>query len=119
MRHAASEKSEIIWLAEGSHLSASMTLAKLGIPRTIIYHRYNRHLDYKICIFLTKLTAFEADLEVLEKALKPQELAPSYFHPNLAKHYERLVFDLRDLLNKPDCKQQWLCCINGLMGFTV
>ena len=40
---------------------------------------------------LTKLTAFEEDLEALEKALKPQESAPLYFHPNLAKHYERPV----------------------------
>ena len=55
---------------------------------------------------LTKLTAFEEDLEALEKALKPQESAPLYFHPNLAKHYERLVYDLRALLNKPDCKQE-------------
>ena len=34
MRYPASEKLEIIRLVEESHLSARMTLAKLGIPRT-------------------------------------------------------------------------------------
>ena len=34
---AASEKLEIIRLVEGSHLSARLTLAKLGIPRTTFY----------------------------------------------------------------------------------
>ena len=34
MRYPASEKLEIIRLVEGSHLSARLTLAKLGIPRT-------------------------------------------------------------------------------------
>lgn len=34
MRYPASEKLEIIRLVEESHLSARLTLAKLGIPRT-------------------------------------------------------------------------------------
>jgi hypothetical protein len=34
MRYAASEKLEIIKLVEESHLSACLSLAKLGIPRT-------------------------------------------------------------------------------------
>ena len=37
MRYAASEKLEIIRLVEESHLSARLTLAKLGIPRTTFY----------------------------------------------------------------------------------
>ena len=36
MRYPASEKLEIIRLVEESHLSARLTLAKLGIPRTTI-----------------------------------------------------------------------------------
>ena len=64
---------------------------------------------------LTKLTAFEEDLEVLEKALQPQESAPLYFHPNLAQHYERLVYDLRALLNKPDCKQEAVTALRKLI----
>ena len=65
---------------------------------------------------LTKLTAFEEDLEALEKALKPQESAPLYFHPNWAKHYERLVYDLRALLNKPDCKQEAVTALRKLIN---
>ena len=64
---------------------------------------------------LTKLTALEEDLEVLEKALQPQESAPLYFHPNLAQHYERLVYDLRALLNKPDCKQEAVTALRKLI----
>jgi transposase InsO family protein len=45
MRYAASEKLEIIRLVEGSHLSARLTLAKLGIPRTTFYHWYDRYLQ--------------------------------------------------------------------------
>ena len=45
MRYAASEKLEIIRLVEGSHLSARMTLAKLGIPRTTFYRWYDRYLQ--------------------------------------------------------------------------
>jgi transposase-like protein len=45
MRYPASEKLEIIWLVEGSHLSARQTLAKLGIPRTTFYRWYDRHLQ--------------------------------------------------------------------------
>ena len=37
MRYPASEKLEIIRLVEESHLSARLTLAKLGIPRTTFY----------------------------------------------------------------------------------
>jgi hypothetical protein len=37
MRYPASEKLEIIRLVEGTHLSARLTLAKLGIPRTTFY----------------------------------------------------------------------------------
>ena len=65
---------------------------------------------------LTKLTAFEEDLEALEKALKPQESAPLYFNPNWAKHYERLVYDLRALLNKPDCKQEAVTALRKLIN---
>ena len=36
MRYPASEKLEIIRLVEESHLSARLTLSKLGIPRTTI-----------------------------------------------------------------------------------
>ena len=44
MRYPASEKLEIIRLVEGSHLSARLTLAKLGIPRTTFYRWYDRYL---------------------------------------------------------------------------
>ena len=33
MRYTASEKAEIIWLVEQSHLPAKRALDKLGIPR--------------------------------------------------------------------------------------
>ena len=45
MRYAASEKLEIIRLVEGSHLSARLTLAKLGISRTTFYRWYDRYLQ--------------------------------------------------------------------------
>ena len=45
MRYLASEKLEIIRLVEGSHLSARLTLAKLGIPRTTFYRWYDRYLQ--------------------------------------------------------------------------
>jgi transposase InsO family protein len=45
MRYPASEKLEIIRLVEESHLSARMTLAKLGIPRTTFYRWHDRYLQ--------------------------------------------------------------------------
>ena len=45
MRYPASEKLEIIRLVEESHLSARVTLAKLGIPRTTFYRWYDRYLQ--------------------------------------------------------------------------
>ena len=45
MRYPASEKLEIIRLVEGSHLSARLTLGKLGIPRTTFYRWYDRFLQ--------------------------------------------------------------------------
>jgi putative transposase len=45
MRYPASEKLEIIRLVEESNLSARLTLAKLGIPRTTFYRWYNRYLQ--------------------------------------------------------------------------
>ena len=45
MRDPASEKIEIIRLVEESHLSAHLTLAKLGIPRTTFYRWYGRYLQ--------------------------------------------------------------------------
>ena len=45
MRYPASEKLEIIRLVENSHLSARLTLAKLGIPRTTFYRWYDRYLQ--------------------------------------------------------------------------
>ena len=45
MRYGASEKLEIIRLVEGSHLSARLMLAKLGIPRTTFYRWYDRYLQ--------------------------------------------------------------------------
>ena len=45
MRYPVSEKLEIIRLVEGSHLSARLTLAKLGIPRTTFYRWYDRYLQ--------------------------------------------------------------------------
>jgi putative transposase len=45
MRYPASEKLEIIRLVEGTHLSARLTLAKLGIPRTTFYRWYDRYLQ--------------------------------------------------------------------------
>ena len=43
MRYPASEKLEIIRLAERSHLSVKRTLDKLGIPRTTFYRWYERY----------------------------------------------------------------------------
>ena len=45
MRYPASEKLEIIRLVEESHLSARLTLAKLGISRTTFYRWYDRYLQ--------------------------------------------------------------------------
>jgi transposase-like protein len=45
MRYPASEKLEIIRLIEESHLSARLTLAKLGIQRTTFYRWYDRYLQ--------------------------------------------------------------------------
>ena len=45
MRYPASEKLEIIRLVEESHLSARLTLSKLGIPRTTFYRWYDRYLQ--------------------------------------------------------------------------
>jgi hypothetical protein len=45
MRYPASEKLKIIRLVEESHLSARLTLAKLGIPRTTFYRWYDRYLQ--------------------------------------------------------------------------
>ncbi len=45
MRYPASEKLEIIRLVEESHLSARLTLAKMGIPRTTFYRWYDRYLQ--------------------------------------------------------------------------
>ncbi len=45
MRYPASEKLEIIRLVEESHLSARLTLAKLGIPRATFYRWYDRYLQ--------------------------------------------------------------------------
>jgi transposase-like protein len=41
MRYPASEKLEIIRLVEEGHLSSRQTLAKLGIPRTILNRCYS------------------------------------------------------------------------------
>jgi len=57
-----------------------------------------------------------SDLRSPKKALQPRESAPLYFHPNLAKHYERLVYDLRALLNKPDCKQEAVTALRKLIN---
>ena len=43
MRYPASEKLEIIRLVEESHLSARLTLSKLGIPRTTGYRGDERY----------------------------------------------------------------------------
>jgi putative transposase len=45
MRYPASEKLEIIRLVEESHLSAHLTLAKLGTPRNTFYRWYDRYLQ--------------------------------------------------------------------------
>ena len=45
MRHAASEKAEIIPLVEQSHLPASCTLDKLGIPRARFCRWYDRYCE--------------------------------------------------------------------------
>ena len=45
MRYSASEKLEIIRLVVESHLSARLTLAKLGIPRTTFYRCYDIYLQ--------------------------------------------------------------------------
>jgi putative transposase len=45
MRYPAAEKVEIIRLVEASHLPASRTLDKLGIPRSTFYRWYDRYRD--------------------------------------------------------------------------
>ena len=46
MRYPASEKLEIIRLVERSHIGVRPTLAKLGIPKTSFYRRYDRYLAF-------------------------------------------------------------------------
>ena len=43
MRYPASEKLEIIWLVEQSHLPVGRTLQQLGIPRATFYRWYDRY----------------------------------------------------------------------------
>ena len=38
-----------------------------------------------------------------------------YFHPNLAKHYEKLVHQLQSLLNMPECKQEAITALRNLI----
>ena len=45
MRYPASEKLEIIWLVEQSHLPARRTLDRLGVPRTTFYRWYDKFLS--------------------------------------------------------------------------
>ena len=45
MRYPAFEKLEIIRLVEQSHLPATRTLDKLGIPRRTFYRWYDRYLN--------------------------------------------------------------------------
>ena len=46
MRYPTSEKLEIIRLVERSHIGVRPTLAKLGIPKTTFYRRYDRYLAF-------------------------------------------------------------------------
>ena len=46
IRYPASEKLEIIHLVERSHIGVRPTLAKLGIPKTTFYRRYDRYLAF-------------------------------------------------------------------------
>ena len=46
IRYPASEKLEIIRLVERSHIGVRPTLAKLGIPKTTFYRRYDRYLAF-------------------------------------------------------------------------
>ena len=41
IRYPASEKLEIIHLVERSHIGVRPTLAKLGIPKTTFYRKYD------------------------------------------------------------------------------
>ena len=45
MRYSASEKFEIIELAEQSSLSMRRTLAPIGIPRSTFYDWYSRYQE--------------------------------------------------------------------------
>jgi putative transposase len=47
MRYPAAEKVEIIRLVEASHLPASRTLDKLGIPRSTFYRWYDRYREQR------------------------------------------------------------------------
>ena len=74
MSYPAAEKLEIIRLVEESHLSARMTLAKLGIPRTTFYRWYDRYLQRG-----------EAGLQ--DKGMKHSRGAP--YHPQTQGKIER------------------------------
>ena len=58
---AASEKLEIIRLIEGSHLSARLTLAKLGIPSTTFYRWYDQYMR-------------RGEVELKDNSLKPKHV---------------------------------------------
>jgi putative transposase len=89
MRYPPSEKLEIIRLVEGSHLSARLTLAKLGIPRTTFYRWYDKYLTSGVDALEDKapmparvwnripddIRQQIIDLALAEPELSPRELA--------------------------------------------
>jgi hypothetical protein len=92
MRYPASEKLEIIRLVEGSHLSARLTLAKLGIPRTTFYRWYDRYLQRG------------------EAGLQDQSPKPKHVWMYSVNH---LVRQRQPLW--PVCEPLWCCLFSGVL----
>ena len=100
MRYPASEKLEVIRLVEESHLSARQTLAKLSIPRTTFYRRYDRYLQRgeaglkdrspkPNCVW--NRVPDEVKRKVVNLALKETELSPRELAVTFTDHEHYFV----------------------------
>jgi putative transposase len=89
MRYAASEKLEIIRLIEESHLSARLTLAKLGIPRTTFY----RPLSHMLCM-CCRSTGYDRYLQRGEAGLQDHSPKPKHVWNRIPDVVRRKVVKL-------------------------
>ena len=89
MRYPASEKLEIIRLVEESHLSARLTLARLGVPRTTFYHP----LSHMLCM-CCRSTGYDRYLQRGEAGLQDQSPEPKHVWNRIPDEVRRKVVKL-------------------------